>query len=173
MEKETNSLGMVSVEKSQLLKIVKKNKEKHDFIYNEAVNGYNEAVNNYLKKVSSEGERIKKLAVEYAKAESHGLKFDKTGLYLVDCHVPSAPVSYAYEYEKTIKKLELATAPKISLQDAEFNRYVMNNWEWRDSFLASNTVYATGGFSKVPIGTTLKSRQYYSVLACSGALNTF
>jgi hypothetical protein len=144
MEKEINSLGSVYVEKSQLLEIVKKNKEKHDIIYSGALEGYNAAVNNYLKKVESETERIKNLAIEYSKAESHGKVFDKTGLYLIRCDIPSSPVSYAFDYEKTIKKLELSTAEKISLMDNEFNQYVMNNWSWKTSFLASNVGYCSG-----------------------------
>lgn len=143
MEKEINSLGSVYVEKSQLLNIVKANKEKHDIIYSGALEGYNQAINNYLKRVESESERIKNLAIEYAKAESHGKVFDKTGLYLIDCDMPNAPVSYGHEYEKTIKKLELSTADKISLADSEFNQYVMNNWTWKQNFLVSNSAYAT------------------------------
>jgi hypothetical protein len=155
MEKEINSLGSVYVEKSQLLDIVKGNKEKHDVIYEAALIGYNQAVKNYLGRLESESQRIKELTVEYAKQESYGKRFDKTGLYLIDCEPPAIPVEYGYEYDKTIKKLELSTADKISLVDAEFNQYVMNNWSWKQQFLASNTSYALiSGCSGFGIGGT-------------------
>jgi hypothetical protein len=141
MEKEINSLGSVHVDKNQLLDIVKGNKEKHDIIYNAALSGYNVAVGVYLGRVLSETERINNLAKEYAKLETFGARFDKTGLYLVDCNLPSVPVSYAHEYDKTIRKLELATADKITLQDSEFESYVLNNWKWKENFLVSNTSY--------------------------------
>jgi len=144
MEKEINSLGSVHVDKHQLLDIVKANKEKHDIIYSAAQSGYNVAVGIYLGRILSETERINNLAKEYAKLETFGARFDKTGLYLVDCDLPSAPISYAHEYDKTIKKLELATADKIMLGDTEFESYVLNNWKWKDSFLSSNTHYLTG-----------------------------
>lgn len=144
MEKEINSLGSVSVGRGQLLDIVKANKEKHDIIYNAAQSGYNVAVGVYLGRVLSETERISNLAKEYAKLETFGAKFDKTGLYLVDCRLPDAPISYAHEYDKTIKKLELTTAEKIMLADSEFESYVLNNWKWKDAFLNSNTVYLSG-----------------------------
>lgn len=144
MEKEINSLGQVVVEKNQLLEIVKRNKEKHDIIYDAAVSGYNVAIHNYLDKVKSEGERIANLAFEYAKEDNFAPRFEKTGLYLYDCLVPSAPKNYSHEYNKTLKKLELSTAKEITLNDGDFEKYVLNNWAWKDEFVGSTFGYATG-----------------------------
>lgn len=144
MEKEINSLGSVYVEKSQLLDIVKKNKEKHDLIFGVALEGYNAAVKNYLERLESESERIRNLSIEYKKQEADGKRFDKTGLYLIECNLPVYPSNYEEHYSKTIRKLELSTADKISLGDSEFNQYVMNNWSWKNDFLLSTSQYVTG-----------------------------
>jgi len=158
MEKEINSLGSVYVEKSQLLEIVKGNKEKHDLIFSVAVEGYNAAVKNYLERLVSESERVKNLSIEYKTLESDGKRFDKTGLYLTECNLPVYPSNYEEHYSKTIRKLELSTADKISLVDNEFNQYVMNNWSWKQDFLSSNTQYLTGSFINISgCGIAVKS----------------
>lgn len=159
MEKEINSLGSVYVEKSQLLEIVKGNKEKHDLIFSVAIEGYNAAVKNYLERLESESERVKNLSVEYKKQEADGKRFDKTGLYLIDCNLPVYPSNYEEHYSKTIRKLELSTADKISLADTEFNQYVMNNWSWKQDFLTSNTQYLTGSL--------------INISGCAGVLKSF
>ena len=42
-----------------------------------------------------------------------------------------------------IRKLELETKTEVELDDTEFRQYVMDDWDWKEQFIASNTVYAS------------------------------
>jgi hypothetical protein len=41
--------------------------------------------------------------------------------------------------------LELCVDPQIELCSTEFDSYIRNKWEWRDSFILSNSSYAITG----------------------------
>jgi len=153
------SLYQIKVKTPEVLQIVKENKQKHDKILNDAIEGYWNDASNFLKKYEkdklSELEKnhkatIKKMRKQLRenKAAVKGQvkkelelveKREKRGyLYMSNKY----PEDHGDDYIGTIRRLELSVDKEIELDTKEFDQYVRNKWEWRESFLNSNTGYA-------------------------------
>ena len=120
----------VNVKRSELLEILKKNREQHKLDYAEAVEGYR-------------GAKIKALedALEKVKTEE---KPEKTSLNVS----LNKPITYVSEYTEVIDMLEMSVDEIINLDSDSFQAYIKDNWSWKRSFMASNSTYmASGKFS--------------------------
>ncbi len=51
------------------------------------------------------------------------------------------PTSYESYYTAALRKVELSQRDEFSLDDQEFQRYILNNWEWKSDFLNNATTY--------------------------------
>ncbi len=113
----------ITLNKNDLLPIVKENKEKHDNIYNAAVSGYwvkaEEILNTKLADVKEKKKVDNVLGITF-------------------------PVNYSDDYNRVIRMLELSADEKIDLSSNEFDSYVRNQWHWKNSFLSTNSTYMTG-----------------------------
>lgn len=142
------SLQKIKVSKTELLGIVKDNKKKHDEIYEAAEAGYWLEAEDFLKKhqkdmLSTLKKNYKSQVKALRKQVATELKMveekKKTGyLYMKK----PFPENHTDDYEGTIKRLELSIDDKIELENNEFDCYVRNKWEWRQSFLNTNSYYA-------------------------------
>jgi hypothetical protein len=161
------SLHQVKVKREEVLNIVKENKEKHDQLLKEAIEGYWVEAENQLKKIEKENvaawnkqlnETIKKLRKDnrakvkalkdqVAKELELVKKREKSGYTYMRNQFPE---DHGDDYEGTIRRLELTVSPEVELDTNEFDSYVRNKWVWRDSFLASNTLYAKSYYSNSP-----------------------
>jgi len=159
---DTASMSYVTMDKNKLIEILKENKDKHDAIFDAALEGYWEAA-----KVKIE-EKKKEFSSFFAETQKDiEFQFSKF-LEKLDSKIPLSntasvalkfnvnqflgiiyPENHSTDYEKAIRKLELSIFDKVTLSEEEYERYVLNNWEWRNSFLASNTSYIN---SAVPAG---------------------
>jgi hypothetical protein len=45
------------------------------------------------------------------------------------------------EYDQVIEMLKMHKEPKIDMESFDFDRYVLDNWEWKKSWEASNSKY--------------------------------
>lgn len=118
-----NAMRSVKMHRLQLLGIVIENKKKHVKEFLEAVDDYKSAVKKIAEtnlKIASGGD-----LAEMAQAK----------------HWPSAPVSYANEYDRAIRMLELSVEDTIELEEDIFNQLVLDEWNWKHSFVASATMY--------------------------------
>lgn len=115
----------VRVNKAELLKIVQDNKKKH-------VKEYEESVKDY-----------KKAAIKVAKEH---VELAKTGDLEQIARIramPSKPTSYEKEYDRAIRMLELSVEETIDLESDVFNQLVLDEWMWKQSFVASGALYKT------------------------------
>lgn len=113
----------VKLNKNELLKIVRENREKHITEFDEAVKDY-------------------KILV--LKISTDNLKFAKTGeleKFKKIKALPAAPVSYQNSYDRAIRMLELSIDDEIVLDDTIFNQLVLDDWAWKQSFTASSMLY--------------------------------
>ncbi len=55
--------------------------------------------------------------------------------------LPPKPVSYADEYTRAIRMLELSVEDIIEIQDSVFDQLVLDEWHWKTSFVASTALY--------------------------------
>ena len=113
----------VKMNRTELLEIVKNNCIKHTLDYEQAVNDYKVAA----LKISTENLKL---------AKSGDLeKIEKIR------SLPSKPVSYADEYTRAIRMLELSVEDIIELQHDVFNQLVLDEWQWKQHFVATGALY--------------------------------
>ena len=113
----------VKVNKVDLIKILKENRDLHAKQFEEATVGYKLAVEIALKK---------KL-----KSVKAGEEFD---LYFYDL---SKPESHINEYDNVIGILEISTEDIIPISMEEYLKYYKNEWSWSKSWTTNNAPYAT------------------------------
>ena len=111
----------VTINKLELLKIVNNNMVKHIAEYKEAVEDYLQAVFKICKE-------------NFDIADT----FDITSTYKT---IPGKPISYADSYNKAIRMLELSVDDVIILSETEFDQLVMDEWNWKQSFVATSSFY--------------------------------
>lgn len=108
------------IEVSKLLEILKENRKNHLLEYAEASQDRINLFHATMKKATKEFKTLGKIP--------DSLNF------------PSVPLNES-EYNKAIRKLELETRSEIELNDYEFDRFVMDKWEWKNDFLRNATMY--------------------------------
>lgn len=115
----------VKLNKKDLLKIVIENKGKHVAAYNESVEDYKTAA--------------VKLASEHVELAKTG-ELNKIARIKA---MPAAPVSYEKEYDRAIRMLELSVEKEIEVEEDVFNQLVLDEWHWKNQFIASASLYKT------------------------------
>ena len=109
------------VNKRNLLIAIEENLVSHEAAYKEALDGYRDAV------------------VEELEAN---LKLAKAG-HDVDSYTNlEKPQSHVKQYLEAIEMVKWSEDEFIELDTRDFNRLVLDNWEWKDSFVRSQAFYA-------------------------------
>jgi hypothetical protein len=120
----------VRVNKNDLLKIVKENREKHIKEYKEAVEGYKEAALDQIEK-----------GMARLRAQVEGLK---KGQMIALAHITfdlQVPCNYQDDYDQIIQMLEMSVDESIVLSKQEHLQYVMDKWQWKGSFENTTMFY--------------------------------
>ena len=120
-----NKMKTVNIEREKLLETVKTNLEQHIKQYNEAVEDYKTGI-------------VILFQENLAKAQTGDLERIKT----IE-NKPQTPVSYENQYTRVIRMLEMSSDDYIELSDHEFEHYVLDNWDWKQSFNLVNSSYKT------------------------------
>jgi hypothetical protein len=116
-------MNSVKVNRKELLKIVSDNKEKHIKDFEESVADYKAAT---LKLAEANLELVKTGDLEQiAKTKP----------------MPGKPVSYENNYTRAIRMLELSVDKEIDVEEAVFNQLVLDEWSWKNAFVASANLY--------------------------------
>ena len=113
----------VNINIEELLGIVQENKQKH-------IDAFKESVADY-----------KKATLQIAK---DNLALVKTGKLEEIARVkamPPKPSSYENEYNRAIRMLELSVDEVIELQQDVFNQLVLDEWQWKHTFVSNSTIY--------------------------------
>jgi hypothetical protein len=110
----------------ELLKIVRENKEKHIAEFIESIQDYKVLV----LQIAQGNLKLAKTAdlVEFKKMKP----------------TPAAPVSYEDSYKRAIRMLELSIEDVIEIEEDVFNQLVLDEWSWKHSFTASTMAYKAG-----------------------------
>lgn len=107
---------------SELVTTIKKNRDEHEEIYKESMEGYR-------KKLVEELE--KKLA---------DAKEGKDVSHHIDLYRPTNNLD---DYDNIILYLDMAKDEYVELSTPDFNRYVRDQWNWKKEFLSSNSVFSS------------------------------
>ena len=114
----------VRIEKEKLLVILKKNKIAHEAEYERAFEGY---ISECRKELEKQLENLSSLT--------------KSGVDLKALYELQEPKMYSEKYRAAIMMLELSADDTVELDAHTFSCYVMDEWDWKDTFLASNRKY--------------------------------
>ena len=123
LNERRNVMRSVNINRDELLKLVRENKEKHVREYQDSVADYKVAV--------------LKLCTE-------NLKLAKTGDLAKIGSIkaaPNMPTSYEESYTRAIRMLELSVDQTIELQEDVFNQLVLDEWSWKRQFVAASAMY--------------------------------
>ena len=115
-------LNTVRVNKVELLERIKKNRDEHRKIFEEALTGWK-------KKVTEELERRYQEALQ-------GKRFD------VAIHLPR-PEDHTDQYDTVIELLTMSLDEELELTQAEFANYALDKWQWQANFLAMSSSYGS------------------------------
>lgn len=117
------------INKELLLEKMRANRTEHRDEYLQAAKKYRQAVVDELRK------RANKIA-RNADENDPG-KIDDIDPFV---HLP-VPVNYTEHYDKAIAALQWHQADEVELEQREFERWVLNDWEWKAAFAANTQSY--------------------------------
>jgi len=115
-------MDSIKVKKSQLLEVLKKNKEAHREIFLEAVDGYRKQVTKLLEERLWMIKQGKKINLYFGLTE---------------------PVDQTKDYERAIGMLQMSLDEVVELSERDYQCYVLDDWSWKNQFLASNALYSS------------------------------
>jgi ATP phosphoribosyltransferase len=118
----------VKVLKEDLIKRIEANMETHESTYETAVEEFNK--------------QQLKLLEELVEKARKGVPVDRLAL----SRMP-VPENHIGDYNRALEMLKMETREKIELTDYEFNRYVLDEWEWTRNFTANTVAYAAAAGS--------------------------
>lgn len=130
----------VTVYKTKLIDIVVMNRVKHKAEFDEAVVEFRKACRLKLQE-----------AVAAIKPDTDPVIYDK-GLKSLQVSL-SAPDNHLEDYDLALKMLELEVKDEVILTNDEFSQLVNDDWSWKRSFSASNSLYKNTLFSSSFGGT--------------------
>jgi uncharacterized beta-barrel protein YwiB (DUF1934 family) len=118
-------MNAVKINRLELLTIVKENATKHLIAYDEAVEDY--------KKV------VLKIATDNLALAQTG---DISAFIKMKNNI-QAPSNYATSYTRAIRMLELSVDEVIEVEEDVFNQLVLDEWTWKNNFVATGALYKT------------------------------
>lgn len=111
----------VTVQRDKLLEELRRNREAHKAIFDEAMDGY-----------AKEAE---------AQLQRHLDEVRAGKIKVISVHLP-VPEEHTKDYDRAIKMVEMSVADQITLDEHDFASYVMDDWAWKRQFLTSNSTYS-------------------------------
>ncbi len=118
--KKRGKMENITVKKSELLEILKKNREAHRKIFEEAQIGYRNEAIRLLDKALNDAQEGRKI---------------KTYIQL------EAPIDQTKDYDRAIRMLEMSIDEEIDLSEREFAELVLDDWSWKQQFTVTNARY--------------------------------
>jgi hypothetical protein len=110
----------VTVKCSDLLFKVQANRDAHRDLFLKAQEGYRTAVIAELDKMLAEARDNKPIRRMVSLPE---------------------PIDHTKDYERVLAMLAMSTDSEIELQAHEFDQYVLDNWDWKQHALFTNSSY--------------------------------
>lgn len=128
----------VRVKKEDLLGKIKANRESHIREYKEACAGYKDAA---LAKIDEVFDELKDRIANLK--EGHVIE-------LVAVHFGlEVPVSYESHYDRAIGMLEMSLDTEVEITSEEYQQYVMDDWQWKESFTTTAASYSPANIQKI------------------------
>lgn len=117
-------MNEVTVQKTELLSVILKNKEEHLKEYKAMMIEFKKSLLLNLQDL-----------IEINSTREKGFLKRIT---------ESEPENHEEDYNKIISMLQMSINDEIVLDNREYDKYVLNNWSWKESFEFSKTSYYKG-----------------------------
>jgi len=147
------TMNEVVMKKEELLSALITNKAKHDVILATAIAGYWETAKAKLEEKHKKLNQSVKEWQEDAEKEFQRFydKVDKkeelpshvsVRMFALDNSLGLVyPQDHSRDYDRAIRMMQSSIYDEVQLTTDEYDAYVLNNWEWKKNFLATNTAY--------------------------------
>lgn len=119
----------VKLNKDELIEKIRENMETHQATYEAAIEEFNR-------------QQVELLEDMVAKARA-GKPFDRLAL----SRLP-VPENHMEDYRRALALLEMEVRKEIKLGPHEFNRYVLDEWEWTRNFAVNTASYAAASLGQ-------------------------
>ena len=114
---------VTNVDKAELLKVIRENRDKHHEVF----------------LASLEGDRVAALArLEEQVTDLKAGRTPKISIYL------SRPEDHTRDYDRVIGMLVMDEGTKYSLDERHYAQYVDDDWQWKRDWLKMSSQYASG-----------------------------
>jgi hypothetical protein len=143
----------VVMTKEELLKHLTENKAKHDVVLATAIEGYwtqarekverrrnkfNTAIEEYKEDIEKELKKVlDKIEKKEELPQSINLKAIQINSHLGLVYTQD----HTTDYDRAIRMMQSSVYDKVRLTTAEYDAYVLNNWSWKNEFIASAKGY--------------------------------
>lgn len=107
----------VKVRKSELREIVQVNRDGHRTIFEKALEVYKERMVEHLEKMIDDVHKGRKI--------EHFIRMPE-------------PEDHTDDYDRVLKMIDMSVDDEMVIGSSEFAQYVMDDWNWKESF-ANNT----------------------------------
>jgi hypothetical protein len=114
---------IVTVDKNELLTIIRQNRDNHRATFEKAVKVYTDHL------------------ISWHRQQEKRLLKGETAERFISFPVPE---EHTDDYDTLISMLEMHRLDQIDLEFTEYNNYVRDNWRWSASFTANTASYTTG-----------------------------
>jgi hypothetical protein len=119
-----------------MLEALKKNREGHKEMFDQALEGWKESVQEAAQDVLSakddKDEMLEKLQAMY----NHG----------------QPPMDQTDSYDSAIGMLEMSNDETIEITQTQYRCYVQDDWDWKEQWLGSNSAYVAKVGASAPRG---------------------
>ena len=115
-----NGKSSVTVNKVELLKKLYKNRDSHFLQY------------------QKDEKRFRAKAIKELQQMTKDAQAGKPVRLMVGL---SAPFERTHEYDRVIAMMEMSVAENITISEAQFAQYVLDEWSWKPNFLANSLAY--------------------------------
>jgi len=112
----------VKVKKDKLLGILEKNRKKHRAIFEKAIAGYRKEVIRHL---------------DYA------LKIARSGKKIITIVRLVQPEDHTADYDRVIGMLKMSVDDEITIDDDQYQRYILDQWAWSGQFSSTSASYSS------------------------------
>lgn len=116
----SNNELKIKVNKDELVKTLKANRDKHSSDYDKAKQGFRKLLVVELEKKLQAAKDGKKVTLNFKNQK---------------------PTNNLNDYDDVIGMLELATDTEIELNHVQYKQYVQDEWDWKRQWSTSNVAY--------------------------------
>jgi len=139
-------MQILTFDKKFLIEKLKENRKRHKDIYNESLIAYRQDVLATLEDLKDDlNERVTNLAECMKITNEDEEQTDSYKDYNFSLSNPFVvkPSNHLLDYDRTILMIENCQQNDIELTQTEYAQYVMDNWDWQQSFMTSNAGWST------------------------------